>query len=735
MEKALQIQGMLDKDFLEFSLPCGFIVTGDPPKFPLYWANSVFISLLGYRDFDELFEALGGNSISFIAPEDVVYVAQQSKIREQQGSFNLFDIDYRIMRKDHSRLWIRQRSRHRILPDGTSVVYATYTDISRQKNLEREYHSRIAYQQTLSNKALWHYRFDITDNKFIDIYPHNEENDRYLKSYTPDRLFQEFVPDLKEVSGSSMPFSLINCAKLQEYYQNGQVNLHLIYYSRRENLYVTMDIILSPNPVNGHLEAFMICNDVTMAYMKDIASRSIINEKYELICFHDSKEDQIIFFSKGNPSSFKGTWDEALPYLKKAHVASLLHQEIPSQGESCPMNGENIHKLLSKRKSLEFPSQWKDDNGKKRIQHISMSYSDKVLGTILLTASDITEEKAKEDLQQRKLERALTAAETANQAKSRFLANMNHDIRTPMNAIINITNFAFEDMDDHKALTQDMEMIKASGTFLLSLINDILDMSKIESGKMKLSPSVCTLDDFTASINSVFLPLCEEKGITLHWIIDKGLPTIFIDKTRLFQMCANIMSNSVKYTDRGGTIDFTIRKGQEKDGVFACTIVIRDTGKGMSKKFLKRMFIPFEREHDGDTHTGTGLGLSITKSIVTEMGGTIQIESEEGVGTCVTVNLPLPLTTENQIRECDKSHTEWNQERRQGTKKRILIAEDHQLNREIIARIVQSLGYETSYVENGKEALDLFASSPLHHFSTILMDIRMPVMVVWYNIF
>ncbi len=327
---------------------------------------------------------------------------------------------------------------------------------------------------------------------------------------------------------------------------------------------------------------------------------------------------------------------------------------------------------------------------------------------------------------------ALKTAAKANAAKSEFLSNMSHDIRTPMTAILNLTELAMDELNEPDMLKDDLSKIKLSGNYLMGLINDVLDMSRIESGKMTLNPSVYTHADFISYMDSITLPLCEKQGVSFQW--DKGSTSydVYVDIIRFNQIFYNLLSNAIKYTPPGGSVFLEVKNNHVKDNVLYCDFIIRDTGIGMSEEFIKKLFTPFERAENVNAYTGTGLGLSITKQILDMMHGSINIESELKKGTTVTFQIPMPIATKEQISSLTDKNADTNslQSLHNNSKEtiRLLLAEDHPLNQEIITRILQKRNYEVHCVSDGSQALSQFASSEIGYFSAIIMDIRMPVM-------
>jgi CheY-like chemotaxis protein len=321
-------------------------------------------------------------------------------------------------------------------------------------------------------------------------------------------------------------------------------------------------------------------------------------------------------------------------------------------------------------------------------------------------------------------------AERANSAKSEFVSRISHDIRTPISIISSMTRFAREDIDDRGKLLDDLRKIESSDAFLLSLINDVLDISKIDSGKTELHRELYLVGDYVSNIRNMFEPLCKDRDITLHIETRSADAAILVDRTRLNQITLNLMSNAVKYTPPGGAVSFSAESRKRPDGRLDCEIHVADTGIGMSQEFQRTMFEPFTQEYENPgrekTGTGTGLGLAIVKKIVDLMGGAISVESELGRGTDFCISLICDAADLSSAAGADAEPMPHPEGRRlSGT---VLLAEDNPINAEIARRILRSMGLETVHAENGREAVDAFAAAPPGTFAAVLMDIQMPIM-------
>ncbi|MCH5192829.1 MAG: response regulator [Oscillospiraceae bacterium] len=335
------------------------------------------------------------------------------------------------------------------------------------------------------------------------------------------------------------------------------------------------------------------------------------------------------------------------------------------------------------------------------------------------------------------LEERLVKAENAERAKTRFLSSMSHDIRTPMNAIIGFTTLASAHTDDPAKVEDYLSKILSSSNHLLSLINEILDMSRIESGKVEIIETECTLPGMVSDIENIIANQAEAKKINFITDISEVQDIwVWCDKLHLNQVLLNLLSNAVKFTPEGGTVSFTIKQGQgAPDGRARYAISVKDTGIGMSPEFVKHVFEPFERESTATVSgiQGTGLGMSIAKSIVDMMGGTIEVFSEQGKGTEYVVTLYL------RLREPDEQ--EMNVKAREEKSaaalpvaapdvkgKRLLLVEDNELNREIATEILSAAGLIVETACDGTEAVEIMQNAKPGYFNLILMDVQMPVM-------
>ena len=338
--------------------------------------------------------------------------------------------------------------------------------------------------------------------------------------------------------------------------------------------------------------------------------------------------------------------------------------------------------------------------------------------------------KAANDTQElnEKLQIAAENAESANRAKSTFLFNMSHDIRTPMNAIIGYADLASRHSDDPAKLKKYMENIQVCGQNLLMLLNNVLDLARIENDKTEMEYSVSDIEKDFRNCLAMFRNQADSKGQTLTVTTQLQYPYIYADIPHLTEVCTNLVSNAVKYTGAGGTIRCGVtQKPGEKEGWCDTVVTVADNGIGMSQEFQKHIFEPFERERTSTVSKveGSGIGMGIVKKLVELMGGTVEVESKIGVGSTFTVTIPCRIASEDEIqakREINPS----DQKCLCGT--RILLTEDNDLNAEIATELLQEEGCTVDRAKDGVECVDMLEKAANGTYQLILMDVQMPVM-------
>ena len=347
--------------------------------------------------------------------------------------------------------------------------------------------------------------------------------------------------------------------------------------------------------------------------------------------------------------------------------------------------------------------------------------------SVLLANRDFTEEKKRELEQEEALRQEKVKAEKANEAKSIFLFNMSHDIRTPMNAIVGYSQLMKKELTNPK-LIHYQEMIEQSSKLLLSIINNVLDMARVESGKMELDENYEVVGNITQLVCGAFAAEASKKNIELNKIVNVEHKHIIVDSTKMQEILSNLISNAIKYTSAGGKVTIDTKElPYDKEGYVLIQTKVTDTGIGMSEEFLPSLFELFTRERNTTLSKipGTGLGMAIVKNLVDLMNGSIKVESELGKGSTFTITIPHKIANKDYTNRNIESSHELDIDFKG---KRILLAEDNELNAEIAMELLKEEGFLIDWVKDGQECFDKLEESDDGYYDLILMDIQMPNM-------
>ena len=525
----------------------------------------------------------------------------------------------------------------------------------------------------------------------------------------------------------------------QEYTINGET------YTAIGTLYdhSKLDSMLSVKSYNGNAYLFMLDNDGNITYTNQKEDKFFRN--YFLL--KHLKGDQAI------------TEEEADSLQKKLdgreQGVELLGSDKPYYLGYCPIENNNTMLICIVEKSVV-------DNVLRDYQKTIVFETILMAGFILLlfaglfysiSRRSLAEQKAEYEKRNNEIQtqamkemeesnkklkkakdittEALQTAENANKAKTDFLSNMSHDIRTPMNAIIGMTSLIRHDAGNKAKVIEYADKIDISSQHLLGIINDVLDMSKIEAGKTVFKYTDFSILDFITELNTIFHSQIDEKNQTLT-IIKENIRHEWVngDQVHLMQIFSNLVSNAVKYTQEGGKIQFLVEECETKSSVYAkYRFLVSDNGMGMSADFKDTIFDAFTRAESSMTNKiqGTGLGMAITKNLVEAMGGTIDVESELGQGSCFEVLIDLRIAEDRFVSSAEQAEKD---EPAGNVLKgmRFLCAEDNELNAEILMELLKIKGAECTICENGKRVLEAFEQSAPGDYEMILMDVQMPVM-------
>ncbi len=569
----------------------------------------------------------------------------------------------------------------------------------------------------------------IVERGGTDLY----DSDQTAGSYT--QLIQGRFTDLLIKTSGDKPTGLFTREGLLEHFQNGHTTASEIIYSQRKSVkngYYLMEATLVQQPNTGDIIAFITERD----YNKDIIDALIWNkalsEEFDAIAYIASGQLGVALRSDGHKRQSlplpEGQEQEYEDYIKNLITSLDLGADEPEETLLKSLKLDRVRNELSDSDFYTVDFSYHTDEGL-IYKRFTFYAADRQTMFYALLISDTTEIRLEQEKQNAVLEEALKQAKASNEAKTAFLSNMSHDIRTPMNAIIGFTNLAKQSTDDPEQTGQYLEKILMSSNHLLSLINDVLEMSRIESGKIELDNSPCNLTQIMEDSAEMVRNLAESKNQDLSIDLSKLTDeSIICDELRLKQILLNLLSNAVKYTPDNGRIEFS---ALEKDTAAPQRKIyefhVKDNGIGMSPEFAARVFEAFEREKNSTVSgiQGTGLGMTITRKIVDMMGGTIDVDTAPGKGTEFTVVTEFEITSEDTRRPKAKpamsTETDFSG-------KRLLLVDDMPTNREIAKAILRKIGFIVEEAFDGSQAVSMVEASAPGYYDAVLMDIQMPVM-------
>lgn len=454
-------------------------------------------------------------------------------------------------------------------------------------------------------------------------------------------------------------------------------------------------------------------------------SKSVLENYFDDVALIDLSDNKLIFFNITESSLLHGIWLEDHVYeYQLDKIVGLLVAEDQDLALT-EMSMESIQMNLEESSEYSRVYNVVTTSGKIVNKKIICKYFDLEKSLVIITCNDITAEKNEQLENNKMLNAACLNAERANNIKTEFLSRMSHDIRTPLNGIIGITDIAIENIDRTDKVLHCLERIQFASNYLLSIVSDILDMSRIDSGKINITQEYFVMDDLVKNVCSVLEEEAYNKNIEFIKELDPSLQYGFVgDPLHIKQVLVNLLSNAVKYTNAGGRVVLKITPCNQPEGV---TFEVSDNGIGISEEFQKKMFEPFEQASNtsGTYVTGAGLGLSIVNKLLSLMGGALTVESTLGLGSTFTVSIPLQKDKEEHSEDV-KIVKPFIKQRFFG--QRILIVEDNEINMEIVKTMLSSANLQYDAAWNGLECVNLFSKSSPGYYSAVLMDIRMPVM-------
>ena len=610
-------------------------------------------------------------------------------------------------------------------------VYCRFFDVTSLKTyaqrLQTTYMSIGDNFYRTNERTLSMFRVNITRNKVEDIQGRDLfGTDSVIRPYSElINLRAVNYPIDEERETFLIMFSVENITLR---FLRGETNLSMYLFSRRKDghyCYVNYRVVITRHPISNDIVAFIAEQEAGKEKVEGALLDKILARQFDMVAYLVNDKYSVVvgdasLIAKGSifPKSREGLYDT---YLKEQVIPVLDGDDSTKKKFIDALKLSTIKEQLQNSEPyvVNIACNIGNEIFYKRLDFYTI---DPRADFFILLKSDTTEIQQKQIQQNNRLKEALTVAKQANVTKTAFLSRMSHEIRTPMNAIIGLDNIALHDPTLTPSIKAHLEKIGTSARYLLSIINDILDMSRIESGRMSFRNEEFSFTSFVYQINSLIDGQCKDKGLTYDCELKGELGKYYIgDDTKLEQVLINILGNAVKFTNAGGTITFIIECTAQFDGQSNFRFTIKDTGIGMSKDYLPKIFEPFSQEDDTTTsrYGGSGLGLAITKNIVQMMNGTIEVDSEKGVGTTFIVNVPL--------KDSARGEGDDSQEMRPQDFS-VLIIDDELLAREHAKSVLAEVGIESDICAGGKEALDLInmRHARREDYNLILVDWQMP---------
>jgi len=624
-----------------------------------------------------------------------------------------------------------QRESYHVMKDdkGRPIkAYGVGSDITAEKNMEEKYIREMDFLKNNSDESLIVKGYcNLTKNKIMDYETRIDQTvlkftagQSYYEAYSMMLSTTYHEEERKEIAEK------LKKENLMERLQKGDTETTFQFrrtIAHEKPMWISVIVHTYINPVSGDAEMFAYAYDITERMMIETVMNMISQYSIDFIGIINIEHNTIELLRK-SPSIEYPKIHQKIDFDKYRKYACDHYLEGMEKIYSFPMTDtKHIVKLLSSKHSHAVTFLMKE-NSKTLCKKLDFMWFDAEKTTVLIVRTDVTPSYNWDQLQLAKIEAAKQEAEQANKAKSTFLSSMSHDLRTPLNGVLNFTSLALKENDQEKKQYY-LEKINSSAGLLLDLVNDTLEMSRIESGKTLVHEEIVNENEIVPSVAAALRPSAELKGIKFETDF-AVMPDRMIqcDKLKVEKIALNLISNAIKYTPEGGTVRVQFIPGPKDFPDCEYSLVVEDNGIGMSKSFLKHMFEPFAQEKRLETRNvpGTGLGLAIVKWYVDLLQGRIEVQSTKHKGTRWVVSLPIhkAVTIKHENEKTSISQHFAN--------KRVLLCEDNDMNIEIVTMILKEKGIEVETAINGKIGTEIFAASQIGYFDAILMDIYMPIM-------
>ena len=706
-------------------------------EFPVCYANEEMARMLGYDAVEELIEAIDGKVINTIHPDDREQVIKDIGDEYYEGL--TYETTYRMPRKDGSCFWTVDKGKVVQTEDGKLAIISACYDmtsfVERHKKLEEK---NMLSQATIDNIPGGYHRCSLEEghpflyisNRFLAILGWTREEIRTIFDNKFDNMLH---PDDRNLSSDYVTRILDTrghgSEKDQIYRLLGKDGYHWVTDATtlvksgnqtffQGNITDFTDFVKAKEKKEQEIE---LQREIIEGLGKEYFSVLAVElDKDRVFSYRESEENGKIISDFCRKCDNR--WSQIIPSYAETMVSNNTNGEFEKQ--------LGLETLRSQKEDYSMTYEFKSGT-EINYHQVRVAYVKKKDGArvAVVGTRNIDSLIKKERMQEEKLKKAYVAAENANKAKTEFLNNMSHDIRTPMNVILGYNHLMKSQLTESKQLDYQKK-IEQSGKLLLAIINNVLDMARIESGKIKVDENYERVGEVVDEIISTFSSEAEEKGIHLSGSMKVTHRNILCDGTKIREIYVNLVSNAMKYTPRGGNVTITVEELPcEKEGYMKVKSEIKDTGIGMSKEYLPTLFEPFSREQNTTTRRigGTGLGMPIVKKMVDLMGGSIEVASELGKGTVFTFTL-MHKIADRKFYSQKTEAAETSEMGKNLSGKHVLLAEDNDLNAEIAVTVLEETGIVIERVEDGIQCVNRVAQMSPGTYDLILMDIQMPNM-------
>ncbi|MBQ7681585.1 MAG: response regulator, partial [Oscillibacter sp.] len=700
-------------------------VEDDGRYYPV-WCSREFTEMIEGTE-EEFISLESGGTMNTIFPDDqpeIAYLFRHHTARDGSNS-----VTVRIYTLKGNLLWVCIHYAF-IEEDGAQYAYCTYFNVTDLKESQRQtqtmYEGLNRELGTLANESLSVLRFNLTEGVVEEIHG----QDMYAEDRVGMSVYEMFHVRLRHMpleSDRENCLKLFTMDNLREHYYKGEEPVSVVVFSKRQSgrqCFVRCSASMRKDPVTSEWVALGVESEYNYQMVTEVLNGKILAQQYDMVCYLVGDSYGVAIGDAANIS--KGN---IFPKERNGSYSDYLREQV------LPAASEHVHDHDELMKSLSLATVEKklaeqepytvdvtcDIDGEIYNKRFMFFTVDRQTKFYILLKSDITELLREQREQNNLMARALEEARQANVAKTAFLSSMSHEIRTPMNAIIGLDSIALRNPDLPAHTREQLEKIGGSARHLLGLINDVLDMSRIESGRMTLKNEEFSLASMIEQINAMIHSQCNDRGLEYECEIHGSVDEYYIgDDMKLKQVLINILGNAVKFTPAPGKVSFSVERTARFEDHSTLRFIIADTGIGMDAAFLPRIFEAFSQEDGTRTNKygSTGLGMAITKNIVEMMNGNISVRSQKGVGSEFTVNVTL--------KNSDRTGAESEDFRPQDM--RVLIIDDDPIACEHAQLVLEEIGVVSDTCQDGAEALKMIEVRHARRepYNLILVDMKMP---------